>query len=148
MSKILGKTLTNKMLDQFTARESTVVLATISEDGFPNTTPIHLITARDETSLILGVARIHKAFENISKHNKCMISLCEKNDLNISLKGFAHVIMESLESNKAMSAVQFDISEIKSDSTHSETISGIRYRVKTERGQKFIDEVFSELEEF
>jgi len=51
-----------------------------------------------------------------------------------------------MECSLAMCIVKAAVIDIKDDSTHSETISGIRYRCKTERGKKFIQDVFDELE--
>jgi len=65
MSKMLGKELSPEAMKQLNARESTVVLATISDNGFPNTTPIHLIMAPDPTILILGINNRHTGYENI-----------------------------------------------------------------------------------
>ncbi len=146
MSKKLGDTLSDKAIAQFNARESSVVIATVSEDGFPNTTPVHLIIARDPQTLLFGISINHLGTSNIRANPKIMISLCEKDDLNISIKCRAKVIREKLDCNPGMCVVEAKIAAIKDDSTHSRTISGIRYECKTERGAKFIQDVFNELE--
>jgi len=53
-----------------------------------------------------------------------------------------------MECSLAMCIVKAAVIDIKDDSTHSETISGIRYRCKTERGKRFIQDVFDELETY
>ena len=146
MSKDLGNSLDELAIKQFNARESSVVVATVSENGFPNTTPIHLIIAKDPQTLLFGVSTRHQATLNIQSNPKIMISLCEKNDLNISIRCKAKIILEKLECNPGMSVVEAKIEAIKDDSTHSKTVSGIRYECKTERGEKFIQEVFDELQ--
>ncbi len=146
MSKDLGNSLDELAIKQFNARESSVVVATVSENGFPNTTPIHLIIAKDPQTLLFGVSTRHQATLNIRSNPKIMISLCEKNDLNISIRCKAKIILEKLECNPGMGVVEAKIEAIKDDSTHSKTVSGIRYECKTERGEKFIQEVFDELQ--
>ena len=148
MSKILGTELGHEAFTQLKARESTVVVATISENGFPNTTPVHLITAPDNKTLLLGMNRKHQGVINIRANPKIMISLCEKNDLNISIRCSAEVFQEVMRCNSAMCIIKASIIDIKDDSTHSETISGIRYRCKTERGERFIQDVFDELDSY
>ncbi|MEA2110403.1 MAG: pyridoxamine 5'-phosphate oxidase family protein [Pseudomonadota bacterium] len=145
MSKNLGNFLDDMAMEQFNAQESTVVVATVSEDGFPNTTPVHLIIAKDPQTLLLALGLGHQATANIRSNPKIMISLCEKNDLNISIRCNAEIICEKMDSNSGMCVVEAKVETIKDDSTHSRTISGIRYVCKTDRGERFIREAFDEL---
>ena len=147
MSKYLGEFLDDTSIKQLNARESTVVVATVSDDGYPNTTPVHLIIAKDSETLLLGLGLGHQATANIRLNPKIMISLCEKNDLNISIKCNARIICEKMDSNTGMCVVEAKVKAIKDDSTHSKTVSGIRYVCKTDRGERFIREVFDELNE-
>ncbi|MDI6708686.1 MAG: pyridoxamine 5'-phosphate oxidase family protein [Candidatus Thermoplasmatota archaeon] len=148
MSKILGEELSEEAIKQLNARESTVIVATISENGYPNTTPVHLITAVNKKTLLLAMNRNHQGVINIRRNPKIMINLCEKGDLNISIRCNAEVFKEEMNCNPAMCVVKSTIIDIKDDSTHSETISGIRYRCRTERGKKFISDVFDELDSY
>lgn len=147
MSKYLGKLLDDAAMKQLNARESSVVVATVSEDGYPNTTPVHLIIAKDSQTLLFALGLGHQATANIRINPKIMISLCEKNDLNISMKCNAVILREKVACNPGMCVVEARIEAIKDDSTHSRTISGIRYECKTDRGAKFIQDVFNELAE-
>ncbi len=146
MSKNLGNALSDMAIKQLNARESSVVIATVSENGFPNTTPVHLVIAKNPKTLLFGVSLNHQGTSNIRSNPKIMISLCEKDDLNISIKCKAKIIREKLDCNPGMCVVEAKIEAIKDDSTHSKTVSGIRYECKTERGEKFIQDVFNELE--
>lgn len=148
MSKIIGEELDEKSFKQFRAREGTVVVATITSNGYPNTTPVHLVTAVNKKTLLLAMNRNHQGVINIRQESKAMLSLCEKDDLNISVRCNMVVFKENMECNPAMCIVKAGIIDIKDDSTHSETICGIRYRCKTERGKRFIQDVFNELETY
>lgn len=145
MSKLIGQELDERAFAQINARESTVVVATTSPNGYPNTTPIHLIIAPKKHTLLLAMNRDHQGLKNIRSDPKIMISLCEKDDLNISARCDARVLKERMDCNEHMCVVRADIVDIKDDSTHSFTISGIRYRCKTEKGEAFIRGVFDEL---
>jgi len=145
MSKVLGNVLDETAFRQFNARQSTVIVATVSGDGYPNTTPVHLIIAFDRSTLLMGMNQKHQGVANIRSSGKVMINLCEQDDLNISIRCDASVFLEKMQCNPHMCVVKAEILEIKDDSTHSETTSGIRYRCRTEKGAVFIKGVFEEL---
>lgn len=148
MSKSLGAELDEQAFKQLRARETTTVVATISDNGFPNTTPVHLITALNKKTLLMALNRNHQAVKNIRRNPKIMISLCEKEDLNISIRCNAKIFLEVTKCNSAMCIIKADIIDIKDDSTHSDTICGIRYKCNSEQGVKFIRDVFNELETY
>ncbi len=148
MSKILGDSLPEDVFWLLRSKVPTVVVATVSRDGRPNTTPIHLIYAKDHKSILMAIARRHQARANIKKTGLVMLCLCEEGDVNVSISGKAKVLKEHLDSSREMSLVQLDVEEIKDDSTHSETISGIRYHCVSKKGEDFIRNVFAELEEY
>ncbi len=147
MSKILGNSLSEELYDLLRSKVPTAIVATVS-DEYPNTTPVHLILAKDKTTLLMAMARQHKGTANIRKNGKVMICVCEEGNMNVSIKGDATVVKEHMDCNKAMCVVKVKIREIKDDSTHSETTCGIRYRCRTENGEMFIKNIFAELEEY
>jgi len=102
----------------------------------------------NKKTLLLAMNRKHQGVINIRQNPKTMLSLCEKDDLNISVKCNMAVFKEKMECNPAMCIVKAGIIDIKDDSTHSETTCGIRYRCRTERGKSFIHDVFDELETY
>ncbi len=146
MSKMIGSSLPEDAYQTLRSRIPTVVVATVSANGYPNTTPVHLIWARDRTTLVMGVATYHQATKNIKKNPRVMISLCDEGDVNVSIRGDAKIIKEPLDCNDKICAVEVDIIDIKDDSTHSITTTGIRYKCRTEKGEEFIKGVFNELE--
>ena len=148
MSKILGTKLDDRMFAQINAKESTVIVATVGDNGFPNTTPIHLIIAPDRTTLYLAVGKNHQGYKNILQNENIMICLNEKDDLNISIRCTAKSIKNPMDSNAVMTMVEAKIIDIKSDSTHSETTMGIRFKVRTKRGQEFMDAMFLEMDNY
>jgi len=148
MSRILGFQLPPEVEDQLRARESTLVLATINEDGSPNTMPVHILWAKDTGTIIMALRHDHRSLGNIRRDGKVMLSLCEKEDLNVSISGDARVVREPSRCNRKMVLVEVKVLEVKDDSTHSFTTCGIRYRCKTDAGVRFIRDLFDELEEY
>ncbi|MFO8110311.1 MAG: pyridoxamine 5'-phosphate oxidase family protein [Thermoplasmata archaeon] len=146
MSKILGESLPEEALNMLRSKIPSVVVATVSREGEPNTTPVHLIYAKDQKTILMAMALQHQGTANIKDNGKVMICMCEENDINVSIKGKAEVVREPMECNKAMCMIKVDVANVKDDSTHSETTSGIRYRCVTERGERFIRDIFTELE--
>ncbi len=145
MSKAVGDRLPDDAFSLLTARIPTVIVATVSSNGFPNTTPIYLTLAKDRKTLLLAMARRHQGTANIRETGKAMACMCEEGDVNVSIRGNASIIKEHMNCNKAMCVVRIDIIDVKDDSTHSETTSGIRFRFKSERGKEFVNDVFAEL---
>ena len=145
MSKILGNEFSEEHITLFRSQVPTVILATVSRNGFPNTTPVHLVWAKDTTTVLMALARAHRAVENIRSNEKVMVNVCEEGDINISFSGKASILKEELVCNRSMCILEVKVLEIKDDSTHSETTCGIRYRCRTERGEQFIRESFEEL---
>lgn len=148
MSKKLGDTLSDDIFRLLTSKIPTTIVATVSGDCMPNTTPVHLVYAIDRKTISMALSRQHRATSNIRENGKVIMCVCEEGDLNVSIGGRARVVKEVMDNNKAMCLVLLDIEFIKDDSTHSETISGIRYRCRTERGEEFIRTMFSELERY
>lgn len=148
MSKILGESLPAEAFEMLRSKVPTVVVATVSSDGMPNTTPVHLTYAKNPETILMGMALRHRGTSNIKDNGNVMLCMCEKGDVNVSIKGKAKVIREPMLCNKAMCIVQVDVESVKDDSTHSETTTGIRYRCVSERGERFIQKIFEELEEY
>lgn len=146
MSEILGSSLPENAYNLLRSKIPTVIVATVSEHGRPNTTPIHLIWAIDRKTIIMGMAKRHDGTKNIKDNGKAMICMCEEGDVNVSIYGRAEVMKETMDCNEHMSIVKLDVEEVKDDSTHSRTTSGIRWESQTPAGDKFIEDIFNELE--
>ncbi len=146
MSKILGDSLPDDAYRILRDRLTTTVVATVSPDGSPNTTPVHLLTAKDPKTLLMAMAIRHQGTQNIRENGMAMVCFCEQGDINVSIKGTGRVVREPMECNKAMCVVQLDVTEVKDDSTHSRTTTGIRYQCMQAKSIQFIADVFDELE--
>ncbi len=148
MSKILGDSLPDDVFEILRSRVPTVIVASVSKDGRPNTTPIHLIYAKDKKRILMAIARRHQGRSNIKRTGRVMVCMCEEGDVNVSILGTASVIKEHMNCSRDMSVVLIEVQEVKDDSTHSETVCGIRYHSISKKGEEFIRNVFDELEEY
>jgi hypothetical protein len=146
MSKMLGNSLPEGAYKALRSKIPTLIVATLSPNEYPNTTPVHFIWAKDRKTILMGMARGHQGVANIRDNGKVMVCMCEDGDVNVSIRGNGKVIKEHMECNEGMCVIQVNIVDIKDDSTHSETTSGIRYKCRTEKGEKFIANVLEELE--
>lgn len=146
MSKILESTMTKEIRDLLNSKNVTVVLATISEDNYPNTTPIHLITAPSEKKIRIALGKMHQSYLNIKANGKIMISMLESNDMALSIKGNARIVKDPMDGNKNMAMVEIDVQEIKSDTTPTViVVEGIKIKHRTAKTAEFFRLMFEEL---
>jgi flavin reductase (DIM6/NTAB) family NADH-FMN oxidoreductase RutF len=148
MSKIIGKILSPEIMNLINKTKITAVLATVSEDGWPNTAPMHLITAINEIKLRLSIGKMHDTYNNIKHNGRVMINILEKDDTAISIKGKARIVRDPMNGNKSMAMIEIDIVEIKSDTTPTLIVKeGIKTIHRSEKTQNFFNLMFTELSE-
>lgn len=95
---------------------STVVVATVGADGYPDTAPMSWVTAKDPSTLRLAIAQDLATLENIRANPKVRVAL-EAGGLNLSMKGLASVLKERMESIPAPTClVEIRLEEVKDDS--------------------------------
>lgn len=145
MSKNLGDSLTNDVIAILSSRIPTVIVATTSPDGYPNTTPIHLVHVKSPKTIYLAMARRHQGVKNLRETGKVMVNLVEGPNMAVSFKGHAEVIREEMRCSRPMCIVKVDVLEVKSDRTHVEVSAGIRHFCRTEAGERFCHDVFTEM---
>ncbi|MFL0196647.1 pyridoxamine 5'-phosphate oxidase family protein [Clostridium sp. WILCCON 0269] len=146
MSKILGNTLPENAIDLFNKELTTAVLSTVTDEGFPHAMPVHLMFAPDNTTIRLALMKIHKTVANIKHNSKAFITITEKEDTALGIRGSAKVIREPMENNSAMCMVEFKVEEVKSDTTPTViVINGIRNIHRTEKTKPFFRGMFDEL---
>ncbi|HHW04074.1 MAG TPA: pyridoxamine 5'-phosphate oxidase family protein [Thermoanaerobacterales bacterium] len=146
MSKILGSELTRELVNLLNSKGVTVVLATISGDNYPNTTPVHLITAPNEKKVRMALGKMHQSYMNIKANENVMINILESNDTAISIKGNARIIKDPMEGNKNMAMVEVEVLEIKSDTTPTLIVTdGIKTKHRTAKTPEFFRLMFDEL---
>lgn len=146
MSKIIGDSLPEEVVDLFKKELTTVVLSTLSPEGFPHAMPVHLIYAPNDKTLRMALVKSHQTTINIKNNDKGFITVLEGTDIAMGIKGTARVVKEPMEGNAAMCMVEFNIEQIKSDTTPTVIVTeGINKKHRSPKTTDFFRAMFDEL---
>jgi uncharacterized pyridoxamine 5'-phosphate oxidase family protein len=146
--RILGNELSREAFDLLNREITTVVIATVDEDGYPRTAPFHWITAKNQKTLRVAVNPRHVTYENIKRDGKVMVCVLDEGNIAIGIKGRAQVIKEDIESVPwLISMVEIEIDEVKGDALAWIPIKhGVRFET-TEQVTDLDRKAFDELKE-
>lgn len=146
MSKILGNTLPQEVKDLFNREETSVVLSTITPEGYPHAMPVHLLCAPDDKTILIALVKNHQTTLNIKDNGKAMITALDGEDIAVGIKGKACVAKEPMDANKAMALIEFEVTEVKSDTTPTVIVTqGVRFKHRSEKTSDFFRMCFDEL---
>jgi len=147
MSQIIGEELNSELIELFNENELTAVVATVSDDGYPNTAPMALFYAPDNKRLRMSIGTMHESYENIKQNEKIMVNVMEGGDYAFSIKGRGKIIKEKSDYNDAMSVVEISIEQIKKDNSPVAKITqGIKLEPRNEKSVDFLEKLSDELE--
>ncbi|ADG82187.1 pyridoxamine 5'-phosphate oxidase family protein [Thermincola potens] len=146
MSKIIGDSLPPELFELFKQEATTVIVSTISEDGYPHALPVHLLTAKDNKTVRMALMKGHQTTQNIKINGKAFITVLEGPDIALGIKGTARVVREPMEGNAAMVMVEFNVEEVKSDTTPTVVVvQGVRTLHRSAKTAQFFRTMFDEL---
>ncbi len=146
MSKILGNTLPPEVKDLFNRESTTVVLSTVTPERYPHAMPVHLLCAPDEKRILICLVKNHQSTLNIKDNGKVMVSALDGEDIAVGIKGTAKVVKEPMEANKAMTAIEIEVAEVKSDTTPTVIVTGgVSFKHRSEKTTGFFRTCFDEL---
>lgn len=146
MSKIIGTSLTQDLVELFNKRLTTVIVSTVSEDGYPHAMPVHLLTAIDDKTLRMALMKSHETVQNLKQNEKMFVTVADGPDIAVGIKGTAKVIKDSMEENGSMCMIQFSVEELKSDTTPTVIVlQGIHTVHRTNKTEQFFNLMFEEL---
>lgn len=149
MSKILGDKLPHNVRDLFNQETTSVVLSTVTSQGYPHAMPVHLLCAPDEKIVLMALVKNHQTTVNIRDNGKAMLTVLDGEDIAVGIKGTAAVVKEPMDANKAMVAVEFKVEEIKSDTTPTVVVTqGVRFDHRSNKTAEFFRTCFDELYQF
>jgi len=146
--KILGSELSREAFNLLNSEITTVVIATVDEDGCPRASPFHWIVAKDKKTLRVAVNPRHVTYENIKRDGRVMVCVLDQGNIAIGIKGRAQVVKEDIESVPwLITMVEIKIHEVKSDALAWVPIThGVRF--ETTKQVKDLDrKAFDELKE-
>ncbi len=146
MSKLIGDSLPQEAVDLFNKELTTVILSTVTPEGFPHAMPVHLLAAPDGRTIRMALMNAHQTTGNIRDNGKAFITVAEGTDICLGIKGTAKVVREPMEGNPVMCMVEFKVEQVKSDTTPTVIVTeGIRTRHRSDKTAGFFRAMFDEL---
>lgn len=146
VSDLIGEELSSALLDLFNKRITTVVIATMDEDGWPRTAPANFVVARDRKTLRISLSKNHRTLMNIRRDGRVMIAVMDEGDIAAGIRGQARVVRECMEANYSSAVVEVAVLEIKNDASPLHLVTqGVRTRYRTEPTVLYFRVLFNEL---
>ncbi len=115
MAKHVGVKLPEDLLELLKRKQTIAVLATFSEKGIPNTTPLQCIYPKGDESLLITIHKEHNGYHNMVWQKKVMICFLGEGNIAYSVLGRAGVVRAPSSVHPLMNVVRIDIIDIKSD---------------------------------
>src|SRR5262245_4474965 len=115
MAKHVGMKLPEDLLQVLKKEQTVAILATFSEKGLPNTTPIQCVYPKGLESILLSIHKDHVGYHNMAWQKKIMLSFLDENNVAYSILGRAGVVRAPSLVHPLMNIVRIDIIDIKSD---------------------------------
>ena len=148
MAKHVGVKLPEDLVDYLKKEQCLAILATFSEKGIPNTTPIQCIYPKGQESLLLTINKEHTGYLNMVWQKKVMLCFVGENNVAYSVLGRAGVVRAPSMVHPLMNVVRIDIIDIKSDrSILSKVEQGVTWTYTSSEAEELVKSIFKELKE-
>lgn len=148
MAKHVGVKLPEDLLELLKRKQTVAVLATFSEKGIPNTTPIQCIYPKGDESLLITIHKEHSGYHNMVWQKKVMLCFMAEGNIAYSILGRAGVVRAPSSVHPLMNVVRIDIIDIKSDrSILTRVDQGILWSYTSAEAEQLHKALFDELEE-
>jgi hypothetical protein len=147
MAKHVGVKLPDDLIKVL--KKGTVgILATFSEKGLPNTTPIQCVYPKGTESILMSINKDHTGYHNMVWQKKIMLSFLDEGNVAYSVLGRAGVVRAPSLVHPLMNIVRIDIIDIKSDrSTLTRIESGVRWGYTSWEAEELTRGLINELKE-
>jgi hypothetical protein len=148
MAKHVGVKLPEDLIELLKKEKSVAVLATFSEKGIPNTTPIQCIYPKGQDSLLMSIHKEHTGYLNMVWQKKVMLCFLGEGNIAYSILGRAGVVRAPSSVHPLMNIVRIDIIDIKSDrSILTRVDQGIVWSYTSIEAEELVKSLFKELKE-
>ncbi len=146
MAKHVGIKLPEDLIEMLKKENTVAVLATFSEKGVPNTTPIQCIYPKGQESLLLSIHKEHTGYLNMVWQKKVMICFMGEGNVAYSILGRAGVVRAPSIVHPLMNIVRIDIIDIKSDrSILTKVDQGVTWSYTSAEAEELEKSLFKEL---
>lgn len=147
-AKHVGVKLPDDLLNLLKRKTTVAVLATFSEKGVPNTTPLQCIYPKGSESLLITIHKEHTGYHNMVWQKKVMLNFMCEGNIAYSILGRAGVVRAPSSVHPLMNVVRIDIIDIKSDrSILTRVDQGILWSYTSSEAEELHKSLFDELED-
>ena len=147
-AKHVGVKLPDDLLNLLKRKTTVAVLATFSEKGVPNTTPLQCIYPKGSESLLITIHKEHTGYHNMVWQKKVMLNFMCEGNIAYSILGRAGVVRAPSSVHPLMNVVRIDIIDIKSDrSILTRVDQGILWSYTSTEAEELHQSLFAELED-
>ncbi len=148
MAKHVGVKLPEDLIEFLQKERCLGILATFSEKGIPNTTPIQCIYPKGPESLVLSIHKEHTGYHNMVWQKKVMICFIGENNIAYSVLGRAGVVRAPSQVHPLMNVVRIDIIDIKSDrSILTRVEQGVSWSYTSSEAEELVKSLYKELKD-
>jgi hypothetical protein len=146
MAKHVGVKLPDDLVELLRQEKTLAVLATFSEKGVPNTTPVQCIYPKGNESLLMSIHKEHTGYLNMVWQKKVMLCFLGENNVAYSVLGRAGVVRAPSLVHPLMNVIRIDIIDIKSDrSILTHVNQGVTWNYTSAESEELIKSLFKEL---
>ncbi len=146
MAKHVGVKLPDDLVEYLKTERCLGIVATFSEKGVPNTTPIQCIYPKGQESLLLSIHKEHTGYHNMAWQKKVMICFLGENNVAYSVLGRAGVVRAPSFVHPLMNIVRIDIIDIKSDrSILAKVEQGVQWSYTSVEAEELLKSLYKEL---
>jgi hypothetical protein len=146
LALLVGTELNSTLIDLFTKRVNTVIIASIDSEYRPHTAPFNHIAVHDSKHLRVAMSKYHQTLQNIVENVYVAIEILDEGDIAVCIKGTAQVIKEAMDVDCNLVVIEIEINEIrKNNSLDFFVTQGIRTRHKSEPSLHYSCKIFHEL---
>ncbi len=148
MAKHVGPKLPEDLINLLKKEKSVGILATFSEKGIPNTTPVQCIYPKGDESILMTIHKEHNGYINMVWQKKVMLCFLGEGNISYSILGRAGVVRAPSQVHPLMNVVRIDIIDIKSDrSILTKVEQGVLWSYTSPEAEELIRSLFQELKE-
>ena len=146
MAKHVGVKIPDDLVEYLKTERALGVLATFSEKGIPNTTPVQCIYPKGAESLLMSIHKEHTGYSNMVWQKKIMLNFLGENNIAYSILGRAGVVRAPSQVHPLMNIIRIDIIDIKSDrSILTKVESGVVWSYTSAEAKELVQSLYKEL---
>ena len=146
MAKHVGVKIPDDLVEYLKTERALGVLATFSEKGIPNTTPVQCIYPKGSESLLMSIHKEHTGYSNMVWQKKIMLNFLGENNIAYSILGRAGVVRAPSQVHPLMNIIRIDIIDIKSDrSILTKVESGVVWTYTSAEAKELVQSLYKEL---